>query len=235
MIRVLVVDDDFMVAKVHAGFVERTPGFAVVDVAHTGADAIEAAERLHPDLVLLDIYLPDMTGLAVLQRLRGGGGPEVDVIVVSAARDVESLKQALRGGVVHYLIKPFRYQDLRERLDHYAERHRHLGALADAGREDARQEDVDRVFAAPVGKSARNAMPKGLTAETSALVRRALCDASDEGLSAAECAERTGLSRVSARRYLEHLVSIGAADVRSRYGSTGRPERRFRPTSRRAG
>ncbi|RCG25937.1 response regulator [Sphaerisporangium album] len=230
MIRVLVVDDDFMVARVHAGFVERTPGFTVAGMTHTGAEAIEAVGRLRPDLVLLDIYLPDMTGLAVLQELRASPATDVDVVVVSAARDFDSVKQALRGGVVHYLIKPFRYQDLRERLDHYAERHRRLGALAEPEREDTRQEDVDRIFAAPVGL-ARAVMPKGLTAETSALVRTALGAVGDEGLSAAECAERTGLSRVSARRYLEHLVSIGAAEVRSRYGSTGRPERRFRVTA----
>lgn len=227
-IRVLVVDDDFMVARVHGGFVERTPGFTVVGMAHTGADAIETVERLRPDLVLLDVYLPDMTGLTVLQELRARPLTDVDVIVVSAARDVDSVKQALRGGVVHYLIKPFRYQDLRDRLDHYAERHRRLGALADPQFEDARQEDVDRIFAAPAGGATRT-MPKGLTAETSALVRTALNAVGDEGLSAAECAERTGLSRVSARRYLEHLVSTGTAEVRSRYGSTGRPERRFRP------
>ncbi|HYU85889.1 MAG TPA: response regulator [Kribbellaceae bacterium] len=226
MIRVLIVDDDFMVARVHGGFVARTPGFAVVGMAHTGADAMTEIERLRPDLVLLDIYLPDMTGLALLQQLRANPGTDVDVIVVSAARDADVIKQALRGGVVHYLIKPFRYQDLRERLDHYRERHRRLGALAQTGYEETRQEDVDRVFAAPVG--ARSVMPKGLTAETSALVLDALGAAGDQGLSAAECADRTGLSRVSARRYLEHLVSAGAADVRSRYGSTGRPERRFR-------
>lgn len=227
MIRVLVVDDDFMVARVHSGFVERTPGFTVVGTAHTGSDAIAAVEKLQPDLVLLDIYLPDMTGLAVLQHLRGDPRTDVDVLVVSAASDVDSVKQALRGGVVHYLIKPFRYQDLRERLDHYAERHQRLGELADSHRETARQEEVDRIFAAPV--TGRGGMPKGLTAETATLVRSALGAAGAHGLSAAECAERTGLSRVSARRYLEHLVSRGAAEVRSRYGSTGRPERRYRP------
>ncbi|HEX2771209.1 MAG TPA: response regulator [Micromonosporaceae bacterium] len=226
MIRVLVVDDDFMVARVHSGFVERTPGFTVVGTARTGVEAIKAVERLQPDLVLLDIYLPDMSGLDVLQQLRWDPKTDVDVIVVSAASDIDSVKQALRGGVVHYLIKPFRYHDLRERLDHYAERHQRLDALADP-RATARQEEVDRIFAAPV--AGRGTMPKGLTAETSALVRSALGMAGEEGMSAAECAERTGLSRVSARRYLEHLVSVGAAEVRSRYGSTGRPERRFRP------
>jgi response regulator of citrate/malate metabolism len=227
MIRVLVVDDDFMVARVHSGFVERTPGFTVVGTAQTGAEAIAAVEKLQPDLVLLDIYLPDRTGLDVLQLLRGDPKTDVDVLVVSAASDIDSVKQALRGGVVHYLIKPFRYQDLRERLDHYAERHQRLGELTDSHRETARQEEVDRIFAAPV--TGRGAMPKGLTAETAALVRSALGAAGANGLSAAECAERTGLSRVSARRYLEHLVTAGAAEVRSRYGSTGRPERRYRP------
>ncbi|HEX5597480.1 MAG TPA: response regulator, partial [Micromonosporaceae bacterium] len=218
-LRVLVVDDDFMVARVHAGFVERTPGFTVVATAHTGADAITAVERLRPDLVLLDIYLPDMTGLAVLEELRGRPATDVDVMVVSAARDADSVKHALRRGVVHYLIKPFCYQDLRDRLDHYAERHRRLGALTDPGRTETSQADIDRVFAAPVAGSTRTAMPKGLTAETSALVRTALANAGVNGLSAAECANLTGLSRVSARRYLEHLASTGAAEVRSRYGT----------------
>jgi response regulator of citrate/malate metabolism len=226
MIRVLVVDDDFMVARVHSGFVERTRGFTVIGTAHTGADAIEAVERLLPDLVLLDVYLPDMTGLAVLQRLRAGPAADVGVIVVTAARDVDSVKQALRGGVMHYLIKPFRYQDLAGRLAHFAERHHRLGQLAAV----PRQEDVDGVFAARAPGGGPSRLPKGLAAQTADLVRGALSDAGDAGLSAAECAERTGLSRVSARRYLEHLVSSGQAVVRSRYGTTGRPEHRFRWT-----
>jgi len=232
MIRVLVVDDDFMVARVHSGFVERTPGFTVIGTAHTGAEAIEAIERLLPDLVLLDIYLPDLTGLAVLQRLRAGPAADVGIIVVSAARDVDSVKQALRGGVMHYLIKPFRYQDLSDRLAHFGERHHRLGDLAAAPQEEARQEDVDRLFAAraPAGRVASERMPKGLSAQTAGLVRGALRAAGEAGLSAAECSERTGLSRVSSRRYLEHLVASGQAVVRSRYGATGRPEHRFRWT-----
>jgi len=226
MIGVLIVDDDFMVARVHSGFVERTPGFAVAGVAHTGADAIAAVERLRPDLVLLDLYLPDMPGLAVLQRLRRGRATDVDVIVVSAARDVDSVKQALYGGVVHYLIKPFGYQDLRDRLTQYAERRRRLAELA-GGAGAARQEQIDRVFSPATAARRGDAMPKGLTAGTAELVREALRAAGDAGLSAAECAERTGLSRVSARRYLEHLVATGVARVRSRYGTPGRPEHRF--------
>jgi response regulator of citrate/malate metabolism len=223
MIRVLVVEDDFMVARVHCGFVERTPGFTVAGVAHTGADALSAAAKLHPDLVLLDIYLPDMPGVAVLRELRQSDHADVDVIVVTAARDVDTVKKALHGGVTHYLVKPFTYDALRERLEYYARRRTNLAAISEAA-----QEDVDRVFGL-VGES-RAAMPKGLTVETAKLVRAALSHAGDNGLSAAECAAETGLSRVSARRYLEYLAAGGHAEVRSRYGSAGRPERRFRWT-----
>ena len=219
MIRVLVVDDDFMVAKVHCGFVERVPGFVVAGTAHTGEEALLAVERLRPDLVLLDIYLPDMTGLEVLQRLREGGAA-VDVLVITAARDVASIRSALRGGVVHYLIKPFTVDVLRERLERYATAHSRL-----AGSGAVVQDDLDRLFGALRPTSAR--MPKGLTRPTADLVAKALRDA-EADLSAAECADLAGLSRVSTRRYLEYFVALGKADVRLRYGVAGRPERRFR-------
>jgi response regulator of citrate/malate metabolism len=219
MIRVLIVDDDFMVAKVHCGFVERVGGFGVAGTAHTGEEALLAVQRLRPDLVLLDIYLPDMTGLEVLQRLREDGAA-VDVLVITAARDVASIRNALRGGVVHYLIKPFTFDVLRERLERYATAHRRL-----TGSGAVMQDDVDRLFGALRPTSAR--MPKGLTRPTAELVAKALKGA-EADLSAAECADLAGLSRVSTRRYLEYFVALGKADVRLRYGAAGRPERRFR-------
>jgi response regulator of citrate/malate metabolism len=221
VIRVLVVDDDFMVARVHAGFVRRVPGFEVVGTAHTGAEALADVARLAPHLVLLDVYLPDMSGLDVLRTLRQEC-PDVDVLVVSAARDVDTVKEALRGGVVHYLVKPFDQAALAERLLAYAERHQGLGVL-----EEARQEDLDRLFGTTAAPTGRADLPKGLTPETADVVRRALVAAEDD-LSSSECAEETGLSRVGARRYLEYFVATGRAEVRPRYGATGRPERRYR-------
>ncbi|WP_436500120.1 response regulator [Actinokineospora sp. HUAS TT18] len=220
MIRVLVVDDDFMVAKVHSGYVARTPGFTVVGVAHTGADTLRAVDRLRPDLVLLDIYLPDMDGVAVLRELRSGSSVDPDVIVISAATDVDTVRRAMRSGVLHYLIKPFSYSALYDQLQHFAALHARLSALSTAG-----QSDVDRVFGARPGGTA--ALPKGLSAETGDVVARALRSA-DEDMSAAECAVVANLSRASARRYLEHFVETGRAAVRLRYGGTGRPERRYR-------
>ena len=222
MIGVLIVDDDFMVAKVHAGFVDALDGFEVVGTASTGAAALDEVERLRPDLVLLDVYLPDMTGLEVLRRLREAGSP-VDVVVISAARDVDSIRSALHGGVLHYLVKPFDRRTFEERLRDYAALRTDLSVL-----EEAAQGDVDRMFALARGGPPRPAStPKGIAPETLALVRETLAAAGEDGLSATECSERTGLARVSARRYLEQLVAQQEADVRQRYGTAGRPERRF--------
>jgi response regulator of citrate/malate metabolism len=223
MIDVLVVDDDFMVARVHRGYVERVPGFRVVEEAHTGAAALDAVDRLRPDLVLLDIYLPDMTGLDVLQSLRGRDG-SVDVIAVTAAREVETIRAAMLGGVAQYLVKPFGFAALRERLEQYADARRTLAGMAEPG-----QDDVDRVFRLMRGAGSSTldtTLPKGLSAQTCELVSQVLQEA-DGDLSAREAAERAGLSRVSARRYLEHLVETRAARLQLRYGAAGRPEHRY--------
>jgi response regulator of citrate/malate metabolism len=217
MIKVLIVDDDFMVAKVHAGFIQRTPGFDVVGVAHTGAQAVTETARLMPDLVLLDIHLPDINGLDLMQKLRDVA-PELDVLVISAAREVETVRKALRGGIVHYLIKPFSQTDLQERLEHYSSAYQSLASSKDV----AEQSDVNRVFG--LDRTERP-LPKGCSIETLKLVEAALQEA-DGDLSAAEVAVLLGTSRVSARRYLEYLHDEGALDVRLKYG-VGRPERRY--------
>ncbi|MFG3440211.1 response regulator [Nonomuraea sp. NPDC047897] len=216
-IRVLVVDDDFMVARIHGGYVARVPGFEVVATAHSGADALAGVARHRPDLVLLDIYLPDMSGLEVLKAL-----DDVDVLVISAARDVPTVQEAMRRGAVNYLIKPFTVTALAERLQQYAETRRQLTAIGP----EARQDDVDRLFGTP---SSTAALPKGLSPATCSLVADTLREAGRD-LSAAEAAELAGLSRVSARRYLEYLCVAGRAELRPRYGTAGRPEHRYRWT-----
>ena len=227
MIGVLIVDDDFMVAKVHAGFVAALEGFEVVGTAPTGAAALAAVADLSPDLVLLDVYLPDMTGLEVLRRLRSAGS-SVDVMVISAARDVESIRSALHGGVLQYLVKPFDRGAFEARLRDYARLRADIDVLDEAG-----QAEVDRVFAGARGAAPAAApTPKGIAPETLELVRTSLRSAGSGGLSASECSQRTGLARVSARRYLEQLVAQQEAEVRQRYGTAGRPERRFTLRSR---
>ncbi|MBG0832282.1 response regulator [Planomonospora sp. ID67723] len=221
-IKVLVVDDDFMVARIHSGYVARVPGFTVVGAVHTGGAAVAAVAQHRPDLVLLDIYLPDMSGLDVLRTLRGARHP-VDVLVITAARDVATVRAAMHGGAVNYLIKPFTAGALTERLEQYAAARRQFAAIGS----EVGQEEVDRLFGAAGG--GLPPLPKGLSTTTCALVADALREA-DTDLSAAEAAALTGLSRVSARRYLEYLCAAGQTELRPRYGTAGRPEHRYRWT-----
>ena len=222
MIRVLVVDDDFMVARIHRGFVERTEGFEVVGTASSGAEALDLVQQLRPNLVLLDLYLPDIFGLDVVTRLRAAG-ETCDVLVITAAKEADSVRAAVRQGVVGYLLKPFSYEDLEQRLMTYAaERARAVAAG------ELTQAEIDAAFGSGgVKRPGAVSLPKGLSAETADAVQRALSAANDS-LSATECAEAVGISRVSARRYLEHFVATGVAEVSLRYGTTGRPERRYR-------
>ncbi|MET9390209.1 response regulator [Streptomyces sp. NPDC006624] len=219
-IDVLVVDDDFMVARIHRAFVERVEPFRVVGVAHTGAQAIEAVDELRPDLVLLDLYLPDLFGLDVIPRLRAAGH-DCDIMVISAAREAETVRGAVRRGVVDYLLKPFDLEELRSRLQRYAAQRGRLLTTVVRG-----QADIDRVLAGAFAPAPAHTLPKGMSVETAGLVERALREA-DGTLSATECAALTGVSRVSARRYLEYFHSTGSAEVSLRYGAAGRPERRY--------
>jgi response regulator of citrate/malate metabolism len=219
MIDVLVVDDDFMVAKIHRGFVERVEGFRVVGSADTGERTLAAVADLRPDLVLLDLYLPDIFGLDLVPRIRAAGH-ECDILVITAAREADAVRGAVRHGVVNYLLKPFGFEDLRSRLEEYA------AQRASVPDSVTSQADVDRVLTLnrPGPSAAR--LPKGLSPETAALVADAM-RAADGTLSAAECAVEVGISRVSARRYLEYFSSLGQVEVSLRYGAAGRPERRY--------
>ena len=223
-IRTVVVDDDFMVARLHSSTVARLDAFEVVGVASTGAQALAMVKDKRPDLVLLDVYLPDLTGLEVLRRLRGLGA-DCDVIVISAARDLDSLRQAMQSGVYQYLVKPFELEELRRRLDEYA-LHRARIRGQDPGTA-VEQEEADRLFRAGPAGRARSSLPKGISAETVALVSGALSGAGDgrpvgdgvRGGRGHRAQQRPPLPRVPRR--------LGAAAVRHRYGSAGRPERRY--------
>ncbi len=221
MIRTLVVEDDFRVAEIHQAFVAQVPGFEVVGVAHTAAEAVRLARTLAPDLVLLDMYLPDRPGLEVLRALRSPGMAPVDVVVITAARDVETLRAALQWGVVHYVVKPFQFNTFRERLERYAAA---CSRLTEPGALD--QGAVDDIVAL-LRASSEARLPKGMSPATLELVASAVHD-SPSDVSAAELAEHIGVSRVTSRRYLDYLTRRGLVALTMRYGSQGRPEHRYR-------
>ncbi|GAA3496767.1 response regulator [Streptomyces prasinosporus] len=220
MIEVLVVDDDVRVARVNSAYVEKVPGFHVAGRAHSAAEALAGLEtRPRPDLVLMDHYLPDGTGLEVVREMRRRGH-QTDVIMVTAARDVSTVQAAMRHGALQYLVKPFAFAGLRARLEAYAGLRRTL----DGGGE-AEQTEVDRIFGA-LSAPAEPRLPKGHSPTTAELVRQSLMKA-DGPLSAQEVAERTGVSRQTAQRYLKLLERTGRATLTLKYGDAGRPEHRY--------
>lgn len=224
MIRTLVVDDDFMAISVHRQFVERVPGFDVVGSATTGREARALVEQLRPDLLLLDIYLPDENGIDLMRKLRAGASPPVDVIAITSAKDVDVLRDAMHLGVVHYIVKPFAFVTFRERLETYAEAHRQLADMR-----QAEQRDIDRLYGL-LRTSSESSLPKGISPPTLAHVA-SLLKHSDSALSTAELAARAGISQGIARRYLRFLADSGAIDFTLRYGAAGRPEHLYRWTS----
>ena len=228
MIRTLVVDDDFMSASIHRSYVERVAGFTAVGEAHTGAQALECVRRLDPDLVLLDIYLPDINGIEVIRRLRIEGHAGVDVIAVTAAKDVQTLRAAIHGGVLHYIVKPFVFDTFRERLERYAAVRRRLERIGETS-----QGEIDQLFSL-LRAQGRAALPKGISAPTLTIVVDAVRAAEDE-LTAVEVADRAGISRGTARRYLEYLATLGTVELSLRYGAAGRPEHLYRWAGAQAG
>ncbi|GAA4686052.1 response regulator [Phytohabitans rumicis] len=221
-IRVLVVEDEPLIAEAHRAYTERVTGFSVVGVAHTARDAMAVLRGEPVDLVLLDLNLPDKHGLDVCRALRAAGSG-TDVLAVTSARDIAMVRAAVALGVTHYLLKPFTFAAFQDKLMRYAQ---YRSQVLAAG-EVAAQHEVDRVFAMLRGEST-GSLPKGLDAGTLDLVLAAL-RADPSGLSAAEVAARTGTSRVTARRYLEHLAEARRVVRASRYGAPGRPEVEYRP------
>jgi response regulator of citrate/malate metabolism len=217
-LRVLVVDDAPAVADLHSRFIAAHPRCELVGVAATGPQAVAAIRTHAPDLVLLDVYLPGFSGIDVLREVRGD--PTVvqpDVIAVTAARDIETVRDARLMGARHYLVKPFTAHELHQRIDDILRDRETMpdpSAALDQRSVDALMRPVDR-----------RSLPKGLTAETLELVASALVDGA---ASAAEVAEAVGLSRVSCRRYLEHLADEGVVERTLDYTTAGRPSTRYR-------
>ena len=220
MIRTLVVDDDFRVADINAEFVEKTPGFEVVGRAHTAKAAYEAVVELSPDLVLLDLYLPDEFGLELVRRFRAVRTPPY-VIVITAAKDVTTVQQAARLGVMHYLVKPFNSDRLRDHLAAYKKARDRLGRLGEAS-----QEEVDSVYSLLRSGSPAGASKSEQPDPTLETVLEALRD-SPEPVSATDLATRLGLSRPTVQRHLTRLLERQQVVRTLQYGSTGRPTHRY--------
>lgn len=222
MISTLIVDDDFRVAEIHAAYVDRVEGFSVCGKVRTASQAWQAITGDEPDLILLDLYLPDEHGLDLMRGVLAGRGQHPDFVVITAARDTQSVRAAMQLGAVHYLVKPFTYARLKERLDAYRRLRERLANLSEAG-----QQDVDALYGLTRAPSGGGTPPKGQSSVTSNRILEALREKGTD-LSAAQIAAAVGVSRPTAHRYLNHLITTGAVELDLNYSSGGRPEHRYR-------
>lgn len=225
-IRTLIVDDDAAVLRLHAAYLAQISGFMLVGAVQTGAAATRFALDRPVDLVLLDINLPDFSGIEVLHRLRLVKEWGVDVLVISSARDMFTVRQALAAHIVDYLAKPFTKEAFAARLVAYRESRTPRGAETTV---PLGQGEIDGLLGARAPGSPREPgieLPKGLSEATMTLMLEALTTVTP--VSVRDLARHSGASLATVRRYLDHLVRTGAVDVSHRFGARGRPEVLYR-------
>jgi two-component system, CitB family, response regulator len=222
-LEVLIVEDNTKVSRTHQAFVEKVEGFEVTGIANSLAEARLLLDTLEPDLILLDIYFAESNGIEFLKELRAAGS-NADVILITAAREVEMLHSALQGGAFDYMIKPVFFERFRESLGNYR---KYKDQLAKAG--TLSQEEADRLFrkAAPTVAVQGDDMPKGIDTVTLEAVIGVFTKGGRPALSATEVGEEIGISRTTARKYLEYLITKGLLSIHLDYGTKGRPERRY--------
>jgi two-component system CitB family response regulator len=223
-IRTIIAEDDPRIAEIQHRFVEKLDAFEAIGLAHSLEDCREMIDILEPDLVLLDIHFPDGNGLDFLKSLRDENR-NIDVILVTAARDVESVKSAMHGGVFDYIVKPLEFSRMRDSLSRYRDHFERLNAL-----DTVQQSDIDGLLPRtktdnPANRPA-SLLPKGIDALTLNKVRE-LFQSLPDSRGAEMVGQNIGISRTTARRYLEYLVSTNELVVDVSYGGVGRPERHY--------
>ncbi|WP_394189695.1 response regulator [Paenisporosarcina quisquiliarum] len=224
VIEILIVEDDLRIADIHRRFIDRIEGFEVVGSAHTGVEAKDWISALKPDLILLDVYLPDMMGTELLSYIQRES-PDSDIIFITAASEVHVVKQAFRGGVFDYILKPLTFDRFRESLVSYKEKRITLSSSGHLEEESIHLLWNQQKTVLP---SENLFTPKGIDPKTMEKVLFHLSEQTS-GITAEKFGVISGLSRSSSRRYLEYLVSENQASAELIYGTIGRPERRYFP------
>ncbi|MDY0404365.1 response regulator [Virgibacillus sp. 179-BFC.A HS] len=219
MIRVMIVEDDYRVAGIHEAFFKQIDGIQVIAKALNGKEALEILQNEAVDLILLDIYLPDMLGTTLVQKMRKMH-PNVDIITISAATEKNIVQAAIQRGIFDYIIKPVKMDRFIQTIEKYKQTREALQTC-----EHVDQRFLDDYFGhGQIDATAET--PKGIDPITLEKIKAALSH--DSGISAEEMGAEIGVSRTTARRYLEYLISVGACRAELAYGIVGRPERKYR-------
>ena len=219
MYKVLIVEDDPMVAMINEQYISRNSEFQVIGKCSGGAEALTVLEKTDVDLIVLDVYMPQMDGIETLRMIRNKNLP-VSVIMVTAANDLETFEAAVRLGAIDYLVKPFAYERFKLALDKFASK---TNALK--GGKTLNQNKIDMVVGG--AEPDQEQVPKGIQEKTRTVILD--CLAAQGGWMAGEdIAEKTGLSSVTVRRYMNHLMQTGAVTGRMNYETGGRPSMLYR-------
>ncbi|MDJ0882087.1 MAG: response regulator [Gammaproteobacteria bacterium] len=224
LIRIVIAEDDARIAEIQQRFVEQVEGFEVLGLSHSLEQTAQMVEILQPDLLLLDIHFQDGNGLDFLKNLREQD-QHTDVILMTAARDIETLKSAMHGGIFDYIVKPLVFERIQDSLQRYQQHRQQLNSL-----QQVDQKTIDALL--PRGGTSSSAsnlddrLPKGIDELTLTKVRDLFTEL-EHSLGASTVGETLGVSRTTARRYLEYLVSSGELVVDVNYGGVGRPERYY--------
>jgi two-component system CitB family response regulator len=225
-IKVMIIEDDETAIKIYEKFTHKIDGFQVVATTSTGKQALELINVFTPDLILLDVFLPDMKGTDLLWEIRKQLR-SVDVILITAANDVDTVSEAIRGGAFSYLMKPIMIDKFLDTLEKYKETRLALLNLI-----TVEQEDVNSFFRMNsreehvVDMEKAGGLPKGIDKHTLKKVRQSMKEMKDS-INAEEFAKILGASHSTVRRYLEYLVANDEMEVEILYGTIGRPERRY--------
>lgn len=217
-IKIVIVEDDIGIAEIHRRNLDKIGYVEIIGIAASKEEATTLLDVLNPDLVLLDIYLPDGNGLDILRELRQKESSP-DVILITADRDVNTLQEAMRGGVVDYLLKPVIFSRLEESINKYLSQKEQF-----INRVDIDQTMVDAMLHSTTTTPMAR-LPKGIDGVTLEKVRQLFVN--EKQLTADQAGELIGASRTTARRYLEYLISSGELSADLSYGSVGRPERTY--------
>lgn len=224
-IEVLIVEDDHRIARINQKFTENVPGYTVIGVASSITEGKELLEIIEPDLVLLDIFFPEESGLGLLWHIRENY-KDTDVMMITAAKEIETVQEALRGGAIDYIIKPVIFDRFKQTLEKFQQTRGRMSR-----QKVVSQEEVDHLFTrhGTQGTITTQTPPKGIDPLTLSKLTEILLQYTPQGMTAEEVGSEMGCSRTTARRYLEYMVSLGKVHADLSYGTVGRPERRYHP------
>ncbi|MGG1663585.1 DUF977 family protein [Brevibacillus sp. NRS-1366] len=225
VIRVLIIEDDVRIAEVNRRFVEKVEGYEVVGIATNAQEARDQLELLQPDLALLDISFPDMDGLEFLSLIKKEY-TACDVIMLTAAKEVDAVVEAIRHGVFDFITKPLIFARLQQTLRSYQEFRQKVKAWKQE-REQISQIEIDELIQGTAAKTTTdNKAVKGIDRITLEKIAGFLMQTQEA--TTEQVSKETGISRSTARRYLEYLVARGEAVADLSYGVVGRPERVYK-------